>query len=62
MGKVTNDKEYYNIISVKIQNILTVGNSLKRDDFDFSVVKFPFMASHIPGASANEVYISQLIR
>ena len=31
----------------------------KRDDFDFSIVNFPFLSSNIP---AYGVHISQLIR
>ena len=34
----------------------------KRDDFDFSVVNFPFLSSNIPASPAYGVYISQLIR
>ena len=34
----------------------------KRDDFNFPIVKFPFICSNIPTAPAYGVYISQLIR
>ena len=34
----------------------------KRDDFNFSIVNFPFLCDNIPAAPANGVYISQLIR
>jgi hypothetical protein len=34
----------------------------KRDDFNFPIVKFPFICSNIPAAPAYRVYISQLIR
>ena len=34
----------------------------KRDDFDFSIVNFPFLSSNIPESPAYGVYISQLIR
>jgi hypothetical protein len=34
----------------------------KRDDFDFPIVKFPFICSNIPAAPAYGVYMSQLIR
>ena len=34
----------------------------KRDDFDFSIVNFPFLCSNIPESSAYGVFISQLIR
>ena len=34
----------------------------KRDDFNFSIVNFPFLSSNIPESPAYGVYISQLIR
>jgi hypothetical protein len=34
----------------------------KRDDFNFPIVKFPFICTNIPAAPAYGVYISQLIR
>ena len=34
----------------------------ERDDFNFSIVNFPFICSNIPAAPAYEVYICQLIR
>ena len=34
----------------------------KRDDFNFSIVNFPFICSNNPAAPAYGVYISQLIR
>jgi hypothetical protein len=34
----------------------------KRDDFNFSIVNFPYLCSNIPISSAIGVYISQLIR
>ena len=34
----------------------------KRDDFNFSIVNFPFLCSNIPASPAYGVYISQLIR
>ena len=34
----------------------------KRDDFNFSIVNFPFLCSSIPSAPAYGVYVSQLIR
>ena len=33
-----------------------------RDDFNFSIVNFPFICRNIPAAPTNGVYISQLIR
>ena len=34
----------------------------KRDDFNFSVVNFPFLCSNIPSSPAYGVFVSQLIR
>ena len=34
----------------------------KRDDFNFKIVKFPFMDSNIPTKPAYGVYVSQLVR
>ena len=34
----------------------------KRDDFNFTIVNFPFLDSNIPASPAYGVYISQLIR
>jgi hypothetical protein len=34
----------------------------KRDDFNFSIVNFPYLCSNIPASPAYSVYISQLIR
>ena len=34
----------------------------KRDDFNFSIVNFPYLCSNIPSSPAYGVYISQLIR
>ena len=34
----------------------------KRDDFNFKIINFPNMCSHIPASPAYGVYISQLIR
>ena len=35
---------------------------VKRDDFDFHIVNFPFFSSNIPTGPSYGVYISQLIR
>ena len=35
---------------------------IKRDDFDFDIVNFPFLDGDVPRRLSNEVYISQLIR
>ena len=34
----------------------------KRDDFDFDIVKFPFLDGDVPRRPSYRVYISQLIR
>ena len=34
----------------------------KRDDFDFDIVNFPFLASDVPRTTSYGVYISQHIR
>ena len=34
----------------------------KRDDFNFKIVKFPYLSSNIPPGLAYGVYISQLVR
>ena len=34
----------------------------KRDDFDFTIVKFLHLSGNIPSSPAYDVYISQLIR
>ena len=34
----------------------------KRDDFNFSIVNFPYLCKNIPASPAYGVYISQLIR
>ena len=34
----------------------------KRNDFDFDIVKFPFLDGDVPRSTAHGVYISQLIR
>ena len=34
----------------------------KRDDFNFSIVNFPYLCSNIPTSPAYGVYLSQLVR
>ena len=34
----------------------------KRDDFDFEIFSFQFLAGDVPRSTSYEVYISQLIR
>ena len=41
---------------------LSTGLYEKRDDFDFHIVKFPFLSSNIPSGPSYGVYISQMIR
>ena len=33
----------------------------KRNDFNFTIVNFPFLSSNIPSAPAYGVYVSQLV-
>ena len=35
---------------------------IKRDDFDFDIVNFPFLGGDVPRRTSYGVYISQLIR
>ena len=49
--------------------ILSISNDIvstkiydKRDDFDFEIVKFPFLDDEAPRSTSYGVYISQLIR
>ena len=42
------------IVSTKIND--------KRDDFDFEIIKFPFLYGYVPRSASYGVYISQLIR
>ena len=35
---------------------------IKRDDFDFEIVNFPFLDGDVPRSTSYEAYISQLIR
>ena len=35
---------------------------IKRDDFDFEIVDFPFLDGHVPLSTSYGVYISQLMR
>ena len=49
---------YLNIDNGKLITRLVV----KRDDFNFPIVNFPFMSSNMPSAPAYGVYVSQLVR
>ena len=42
------------IVSAKMED--------KRDDFDFEIVKFPFLDGDVARSTSYEVYTSQLIR
>ena len=48
--------------SIGYQTYLQVRLYDKRDDFNFSIVNFPFLCGNIPQSPAYGVYISQLIR
>ena len=45
-------------------NIILVSSKIydKRDDFDFDIIKFPFLDNDVPRHPSYGVYISQLIR
>ena len=43
-------------------DIVSTKNYDKRDDFDFEIVKFPFLDGDVPRSTSYGVYISQLIR
>ena len=45
-----------------INGKLTTQLYYKRDDFNFSIVNFPYLCSNKPLSPANGVYVSQLIR
>jgi hypothetical protein len=51
-------------ISLKLDTNSKITTQLydKRDDFNFSIVNFPYLYSNIPYSPAYGVYISQLIR
>jgi hypothetical protein len=50
------------LLSIDSNGRLTTSLYDKRHDFDFAIVKFPFLCSNIPISPAYGVYISQLIR
>ena len=35
---------------------------IKRDDFNFEIINFPFLEGDVPRSPSYDVYISQLIR
>ena len=43
-------------------DIVSTKNYDKHDDFDFEIVKFPFLDGDVPRSTSYGVYISQLIR
>ena len=43
-------------------DIVSTKNDDKRDEFDFKIVKFPFLDGDVPRSTAYGVYIFQLIR
>jgi len=45
-----------------INGTLTTKLYDKRDDFNFFIVKYPFLDSNIPSSPAYGIYMSQLIR
>ena len=49
-------------LAIGSEDRLITNNYDERDDFNFTIVNFPFICSKIPAAPANGEYISQLIR
>jgi hypothetical protein len=50
------------LLNINADRKLTTQLYDKRDDFSFTIVKFPYICSNIPVSPAYGVYISQLIR
>ena len=59
----TQESAFYLDLHLEINNGGRLKTKLyvKRDDFTFSVVNFPFISSNIPASPAYGVYISQLV-
>ena len=54
---------YFDILlGIDIDGNLTTKLHDKRDDFNFSIVNFPYLCSNIPSSAAYGVFVSQLIR
>jgi hypothetical protein len=53
---------YLDVLELDTNGKITTQLSDKRDDFNFSIVNFPYLCSNTPASSAYGVYISQLIR
>ena len=49
-------------LKIDSEGRLRTKHYVKRDDFNFPIVNFPFICNNIPAAPAYEVYISQLMR
>jgi hypothetical protein len=49
------------LLKLETNDKLTIQFYNKRDDFNFFIVKFPYLCSNIPASPAYGVYISQLI-
>ena len=49
-------------LHLSISNGFVSSKIYKRDDFDFNIVKFPFLDGDVPRSTSYGVYISQLIR
>ena len=50
------------LLEKDLNGILTTKLYDKRDDFNFSIVNFPYLCSNIPSSPAYGVFVSQLIR
>jgi hypothetical protein len=49
------------LLDIDSNDRLTTSLYDKRDDFDFTIVNFPFLCSYIPLSPANGMHISKLI-
>jgi hypothetical protein len=54
--------DVFNLLKLDTNGKITTQLYNKRDDFNFSIVNFPYLCSNIPASPAYGVYISQLIR
>ena len=64
--KDTSDSvKYVNFLDLHLEidnNELNTSLYDKRDDFNFSIVNFPYLSSNIPSSPAYGVFVSQLVR
>ena len=62
----TNAHNYSNYLDLRLEindeGKLSTSLYDKRDDFNFSIVNFPYLSSNIPESPAYGVFVSQLVR